>query len=87
MDYFTDKVAVITGAGSGMGRELARQLATSGCHLALSDINLAGLQETVSLLKNSESLNVTSHVLDVSDRQAVADYARQVMESHKKLTC
>lgn len=84
-ELFKDKVAVITGAGSGMGRELARQLAGAGCHLALSDINMDGLQETVALLPSSGSLNVTMHCLDVADREAVTQYAGQVIADHTKV--
>jgi len=84
-ELFKDKVAVITGAGSGMGRELACQLAAAGCHLALSDINLEGLNGTVALLPFSETLNVTMHCLNVADREAVTDYASQVTADHKKV--
>ena len=50
MKSFKDKVAAITGAGSGIGRQLAVQLAGQGCHLSLSDVNETGLAETVALL-------------------------------------
>jgi NAD(P)-dependent dehydrogenase (short-subunit alcohol dehydrogenase family) len=78
---FNNRVAVITGAG----RELACQLAGAGCHLALSDINMTGLNETVDLLPNGGSLNVTRHCLDVADRQAVTDYAAQVIAGHQRV--
>jgi NAD(P)-dependent dehydrogenase (short-subunit alcohol dehydrogenase family) len=82
---FNNKVAVITGAGSGIGRELALQLAASGCHLALCDINMEGLKGTVSLLPVSDTLRVTTHHLNVSDREAVTDYAGLVIANHKKV--
>ena len=85
LSQFKSRVAVITGAGSGMGRELACQLASAGCHLALSDINMNGLNETVELLPNRASLKLTSHSLDVADRQAVTDYAGQVIADHQKV--
>ena len=46
-----DKVAVVTGAGSGIGRELARELARRGARLAVSDVNAAGLAETAALVE------------------------------------
>ena len=49
MKNFTDRVAAITGAGSGMGRSLAIQLAREGCHLALADRNATSLAETAQL--------------------------------------
>ena len=49
MKHFTDKVAAITGAGSGMGRALAIRLAREGCHLALADRHATSLEETARL--------------------------------------
>lgn len=81
MKSFKDKVAAITGAGSGIGRALAINLATQGCHLALSDINLDGLAETASLLK-PYSIRVSTHGLDVADKTAVFAWAESVISEH-----
>ncbi|HTN32647.1 MAG TPA: SDR family NAD(P)-dependent oxidoreductase [Marinobacter sp.] len=75
MKNLKNKVAVVTGAGSGIGRALAQALATRGCRLALSDVNKAGLAETVATLKG---LDVKSYTLDVSDRDAIYAHADQV---------
>ena len=50
---FSNKVVVITGAGSGIGRALAQQFADAGAQLALSDINMVGLEETLKLLPSN----------------------------------
>ena len=75
MKDLTNKVAVVTGAGSGIGRALANALAARGCRLALSDVNKAGLAETVAGLKEVE---VRSYHLDVSDRDAIYAHADAV---------
>lgn len=76
MSVFHDKVCVITGAASGMGRELAIQLAGQGAVLAISDVNEAGLEETKAMIGGGNRILVD--VLDVSDKQAVADYPAKV---------
>ena len=70
-----DKVVVITGAGSGIGRALALNLARRGALLALSDVDEAGLAETVDLVKAAGAREVRSDRLDVADRAAFAAYA------------
>ncbi|MGM0351377.1 SDR family NAD(P)-dependent oxidoreductase [Streptomyces sp. Adlamb9] len=79
MSTVTGKVAVVTGAGSGIGRNLAAELARRGARLALSDIDGTGLAETVAQVK---SLGAEVHTarLDVSDRTAVESYATTVAE-------
>ncbi|MDC0661104.1 SDR family NAD(P)-dependent oxidoreductase [Marinobacter sp. SS21] len=75
MKELNNKVAVITGAGSGIGRALAKKLAQKGCRLALSDVNEKGLQETVAECGNAE---VKTYVLDVADRDAIYAHAEEV---------
>ncbi len=79
MTYFADKVAVVTGAGSGIGRALALALGERGAQLAVSDRDPHGLQETVDELA-SRGVTVHSHTLDVSDRAAWETYAEAVVE-------
>jgi short-subunit dehydrogenase len=76
-----DRTAVITGAGSGIGRGIAQALAQRGCHLALADINEPGLTETAQLVK-STNVRVTTHRLDVTDRDAVAALPETVAATH-----
>ena len=84
MENFNGRVAAVTGAGSGIGRALARELARRGAHLALSDINETGLAETVSLCEGS-GVKVTSQRVDVADRAAVFAWADRVAEEHGKV--
>ena len=79
MKTLKDKVVVITGAGSGIGRALAVECAGRGSLLALSDIDEAGLAETVELVKQ-HGAEVRSDRLDVADRDAFATYAAAVAE-------
>ena len=76
MDIYNNKVCVITGAASGIGRALAISLAESGAQLALSDINAEGLSETVQMVGGSN--RVMSDVFDMADASAIADYAAKV---------
>ncbi|MGB8505518.1 SDR family NAD(P)-dependent oxidoreductase, partial [Mycobacterium sp.] len=75
------KVAVITGAGSGIGRALAVGLAERNARLALSDIDETGLDGTVEQVK-SLGAEVHAQVLDVTDRDAVSAYAAAVHDHY-----
>jgi NADP-dependent 3-hydroxy acid dehydrogenase YdfG len=77
MKSFANKVAVITGAGSGIGRALAQQLNSEGALLALSDVNEQGLEETKASLKGSEKVTLTK--LDVADRSAWEQYTQNTI--------
>src|SRR5512139_2204257 len=78
MRTFDGKVAVITGAGSGIGRALALNLAARGAVLALSDKDEVGLLETAEGCTARHAREVHSEKLDVSDRAAMVAYAGTV---------
>jgi NAD(P)-dependent dehydrogenase (short-subunit alcohol dehydrogenase family) len=80
MKSLSNKVVVITGAGSGIGRALAVEVAGKGAVVAISDINEAGLAETVELVKAAGAPEVRADRLDVADRDAFAAYAAAVAE-------
>ena len=84
MKTFRDKVAAITGAGSGIGRALALELADAGCHLAISDVVAERLDETAALLAG-KGVRVTTQLLDVADREAVHAWADRVVADHGKV--
>ncbi|AMY19649.1 SDR family NAD(P)-dependent oxidoreductase [Rhodococcus sp. NPDC003994] len=77
MSEFPGRVAVVTGAGSGIGRALALDLASRGARLALSDVDSVGLAETVAAV-TARGAEVRSDHLDVSERAGVLDYAETV---------
>ncbi len=77
MNNLKGKVAVVTGAGSGIGRALAIKLSKEGCNLAISDLNMSGLEKTRALAESS-NIQVKSYSLDVSDKEAVYAHADEV---------
>ncbi len=77
MSEFRGRVAVVTGAGSGIGRALALELASRGARLALSDVDSVGLAATVAAVEQRGG-EVRSDHLDVSERGSVLDYAETV---------
>ena len=78
MKSLDDKVVVITGAGSGIGRALALDLAGRGSLLAVSDVDDAGLAQTAELVERAGAREVHAAHLDVADRTAFATYAAEV---------
>lgn len=85
MSFLNSGVAVVTGAGSGIGRALARQLAAAGSALAIADIDEKGLTETAASLA-SKTAAVSTHVLDVSDEEGVRSFAQDVVARHGRVT-
>jgi short-subunit dehydrogenase len=85
MSFLRDGVAVVTGAGSGIGRGLARQLAVVGSALALADIDEAGLQQTAASL-SERGVQLSTHIVDVSDESAMQGFAQDVVAQHGRVT-
>jgi NADP-dependent 3-hydroxy acid dehydrogenase YdfG len=79
MDGFAGKVAAVTGAGSGIGRALALELARSGARLAISDVDMDGLAQTEKFVKKTGA-EVRADRLDVTERAALLGYADTVKE-------
>ncbi len=78
MKHFVDKIAVVTGAGSGIGKEVALQLAEKGAYLVLSDVNKDTLQETA----NAIGSNCETHMVDVGNTDQVFAFADKVLKKH-----
>ena len=83
MENFNNKIAVVTGGGTGMGRELVRQLAKEGCHVAMCDViedNMIETHEIVS--KESPNVFITKHICDVSNEEQVIRFRDEVLSEH-----
>ena len=84
MDSFAGKLAVVTGAGSGMGRELTRQLAQQGCSVAACDLNLDTIAETVALARAEAvpGVRVSGHACDVAEEAQVLRFRDELLAEH-----
>jgi len=84
MDSFEDKIAVITGGCTGMGRELARQLAGDGCHVAMCDVSEENMAQTKALCEEGNGgVRITTHLADVSDEKQILAFRDEVMREQE----
>ncbi len=84
MDSLTGKLAVVTGGGSGMGRELTRQLAAQGCSVAACDLNPDTVEETAALARAEAppGVRVTVHACDVAEEEQVLRFRDELLAEH-----
>ncbi len=84
MQDFEGRIAVVTGGGTGMGRELTRQLAEAGCHVAICDISEENMAQTQSICAaESPGVRVTTHLADVSDETQLEAFRSEVAREHE----
>lgn len=84
MKRLTDRVAVVTGAGSGIGAAVARELAQRGCHLALTDVSVDRLSDTATACE-ALGRRVTRHGFDVAEREAWPGFVEGVLAAHGRV--
>src|ERR1041385_6718861 len=85
MREVSGRIAVVTGGGSGMGRELVRLLVAEGCHVAMCDVSMRGMAETRQQCEAAglpQGLRVTSHLADVSNEADVKRFRDETRDRH-----
>lgn len=84
MESFTGRLAVVTGGGTGMGRELVVQLAAEGCSVALCDLSLDHMADTVERAGKEAptGVRITSHVANVADEAQMSAFRDEVLAQH-----
>jgi NAD(P)-dependent dehydrogenase (short-subunit alcohol dehydrogenase family) len=86
MEDFAGRIAVVTGGGTGMGRELVRQLVAEGCNVAMCDVSDAAMAETKGLCEVErlpQGLRITTHLADVADEAQLTRFRDEVAEQHQ----
>jgi len=85
MDSFAGRLAVVTGGGTGMGRELVIQLAAEGCSVATCDVNVEHMEETARRAEKDAPADVliTTHLADVSDAAQMNGFRDEVVAQHE----
>jgi NAD(P)-dependent dehydrogenase (short-subunit alcohol dehydrogenase family) len=86
MKDLSGRLAVVTGGGSGMGRELVRQLVAEGCSIAACDVSVRGLSETVTMCEREglpQGVRITTHIADVSDETQVLRFRDEAAAQHQ----
>ena len=85
MKDFAGRTAVVTGGGTGMGRELVRQLVAEGCNVAMCDVSAENMAETKALCVGAglpQGMRVTAHIADVSDEDQMIRFRDEVKDQH-----
>jgi NAD(P)-dependent dehydrogenase (short-subunit alcohol dehydrogenase family) len=85
MQDFAGKIAIVTGGGTGMGRELARQLIAEGCSVAMCDVSAKNMAETIALCEADgvpQGARVTAHLADVSDETQLMRFRDEAAAQH-----
>src|SRR4051794_9612320 len=85
MKDFAGKMAIVTGGGTGMGRELARQLIAEGCSVAMCDVSAKNMAETIALCEADgvpQGARVTAHIADVSDEAQLIRFRDEAAREH-----
>ena len=86
MKDFAGKFAVVTGGGTGMGRELARQLMAEGCSVAMCDVSAKNMAETIRLVEGDrppQGARITAHIADVSDEAQLVRFRDEAVDQHQ----